>query len=164
MTWSPSSSSISKARFVTAGAISMKLGVIRPELFLTIWPILWPILKIRLAMVVGKLTKCLWAVYLIRLHHILPGFWIWPTFQGHRGHQVAILKKQLSAVTPELMPGSSPNFNHWYIRIHNIIPGFLIWPTFQGHSGQSSMLLLVGTSCCYWWPRIEYSSLVWAFI
>jgi hypothetical protein len=24
-------------------------------------------------------------VYLIRLHHILPGFWIWPTFQGHRG-------------------------------------------------------------------------------
>jgi hypothetical protein len=28
------------------------------------------------------------------------------------GHQVAILEKQLSAVTPELMPGSSPNFNH----------------------------------------------------
>jgi hypothetical protein len=31
------------------------------------------------------------------------------------GHQVAILEKQLSAVTPELMPGSSPNFNHSYI-------------------------------------------------
>jgi hypothetical protein len=31
------------------------------------------------------------------------------------GHQVAILENQLSAVTPELMPGSSPNFNHRYI-------------------------------------------------
>jgi hypothetical protein len=31
------------------------------------------------------------------------------------GHQVAILEKQLSAITPELMPGSSPNFNHDYI-------------------------------------------------
>jgi hypothetical protein len=31
------------------------------------------------------------------------------------GHQVAILEKQLSAVTPELMPESSPNFNHRYI-------------------------------------------------
>jgi hypothetical protein len=28
------------------------------------------------------------------------------------GHQVAILEKQLSAVTPELMPVSSQNFNH----------------------------------------------------
>jgi hypothetical protein len=31
------------------------------------------------------------------------------------GHLVAILEKQLSAVTPELMPVSSPNFNHWFI-------------------------------------------------
>jgi hypothetical protein len=52
MTWCPpSSSSVSKARFVTVGAISMKLGVripflwaIRPEIFLifAIRPILWP--------------------------------------------------------------------------------------------------------------------------
>jgi hypothetical protein len=32
------------------------------------------------------------------------------------GHQVAILEKQLSAVTPELMAGSSPNFDHRYIK------------------------------------------------
>jgi hypothetical protein len=36
-----------------------------------------------------------------------------------------ILEKQLSAVTPELMPGSSPNFNN-LIRIHDIITGLLI--------------------------------------
>jgi hypothetical protein len=34
---------------------------------------------------------------------------------GRRVLQVAILEKQLSAVTPELMPGTSPNFNHRYI-------------------------------------------------
>jgi hypothetical protein len=28
---------------------------------------------------------------------------------------VAILEKQISAVTPEIMPGSSQNFNHRYI-------------------------------------------------
>jgi hypothetical protein len=39
----------------------------------------------KFGLVVVKLTKFLWEVYLIRLHHILPGFWIWPTFQGHRG-------------------------------------------------------------------------------
>jgi hypothetical protein len=43
-------------------------------------------------------------------------------------------------------------------------PWFLIWPTFQGHGGQGSMLPLVGTSGYYWWPRIEYSNLVWTFI
>jgi hypothetical protein len=36
-------------------------------------------------MVVVKFTQFLWEVYLIRLHHLLPGFWIWPTFLGHRG-------------------------------------------------------------------------------
>jgi hypothetical protein len=31
------------------------------------------------------------------------------------------------AVAPELMPGSSPDFNHLHlIRIHDIIPWFLI--------------------------------------
>jgi hypothetical protein len=35
---------------------------------------------------------------------------------------MAILEKKLSAVTPELMPGSSPNL----VRIHDIILGFLI--------------------------------------
>jgi hypothetical protein len=64
----------------------------------------------------------------------------------------------------ELMPGSSPNLLVHLIRIHDIITWFLIWPTFQGHRGQSSMLRLVGTSGYYWWPRIEYSNLVWTFI
>jgi hypothetical protein len=48
MTWRPSSS-VSKARFVTAGAISMKLGVRipwgnKPSFFFifAIRPILWP--------------------------------------------------------------------------------------------------------------------------
>jgi hypothetical protein len=40
------------------------------------------------------------------------------------GHQVAILKKQLSAVTPELMAGSTPNFNHRYIYLLGILYGF----------------------------------------
>jgi hypothetical protein len=46
------------------------------------------ILKIRLLpyelTVVVILAKFLWEVYLIRLHHILHGFWNLPTFQGHR--------------------------------------------------------------------------------
>jgi hypothetical protein len=49
VTWHLSSSSVNKARFVSAGPISMKLGVRIPlgnslELFLifAIWPILWP--------------------------------------------------------------------------------------------------------------------------
>jgi hypothetical protein len=46
MMWRPSSS-VSKAHFVTAGAISMKLGVRIPLpraffLIFAIWPILWP--------------------------------------------------------------------------------------------------------------------------
>jgi hypothetical protein len=31
------------------------------------------------------------------------------------GRQVVILENQQSAITPELMAGSSPNFYHWYI-------------------------------------------------
>jgi hypothetical protein len=43
MTWRPSSSSVSKARFVTAGAISMKWGnTPRDFLIFAIRPILWP--------------------------------------------------------------------------------------------------------------------------
>jgi hypothetical protein len=66
------SSSVSKARFVTAGAISMKLGVripwaLSPEYFLifAILPILWP--------TGGHLEN---QTFYGRLHHILPGFWI----------------------------------------------------------------------------------------
>jgi hypothetical protein len=33
---------------------------------------------------------------------------------------VAIFEKQLSAITPELMPGSSPNINHRYIYLVRI--------------------------------------------
>jgi hypothetical protein len=38
----------------------------------------------------------------------------WPNRTSH-GRQVAILENQQSAITPELMAGSSPNFYHRYI-------------------------------------------------
>jgi hypothetical protein len=37
----------------------------------------------------------------------------------------AILENKQSAITPELMAGSSPNFYH-LIRIHDMVPMFLI--------------------------------------
>jgi hypothetical protein len=41
------------------------------------------------------------------------------------GHQGAKAENTKSAMTPELMAGSSPNFYHRYlIKIHGIIPGF----------------------------------------
>jgi hypothetical protein len=65
----------------------------RAFLIFMIWPILWPTVShlenqtchLLTWTVVGKLTKFWWEVYLIRPHLILPGFWIWPAFQGHRG-------------------------------------------------------------------------------
>jgi hypothetical protein len=36
------------------------------------------------------------------------------------GYQAAILENQLSVITPELMAGSAPNFNHWYINLLGI--------------------------------------------
>jgi hypothetical protein len=36
----------------------------------------------------------------------------------------AILEKQLRAITPELMAGSTPNFNHRYIYLLGIFYGF----------------------------------------
>jgi hypothetical protein len=40
------------------------------------------------------------------------------------GHQVAILENQLRAITPELMAGSTSNFNHRYIYLLGIFYGF----------------------------------------
>jgi hypothetical protein len=71
--------------------------------------------------------------------HFLQFCWIsaWSNFKYGRQAAillVAILENQQSAITPELMAGSSPNLYHRYIvhliRIHDMIPGFLIWPTF----------------------------------
>jgi hypothetical protein len=69
-------------------------------------------------------------------------FWsdlIFFLFLAWLGHQGAKTENTKSAMTPELMAGSSPNFYQVHlVRIHDIIPGFFIWPTFQGHRGQSS--------------------------
>jgi hypothetical protein len=37
-------------------------------------------------------TKFLSCLHLIRIQHILPGFFIWPTFQGHRGQTLKFLR------------------------------------------------------------------------
>jgi hypothetical protein len=39
-------------------------------------------------------------------------------------YQAAILENQLRAVTPELMAGSTPSFNHGYIYLLGIFYGF----------------------------------------
>jgi hypothetical protein len=39
-------------------------------------------------------------------------------------YQAAILENQLRAITPELMAGSTPSFNHWYIYLLGIFYGF----------------------------------------
>jgi hypothetical protein len=39
-------------------------------------------------------------------------------------YQAAILENQLRAITPELMAGSTPNFNHEYIYLLGIFYGF----------------------------------------
>jgi hypothetical protein len=92
-------SSVSRARFVTAGSIDLKLctyvplGKITLPNFGPIWFLAWP--------PGGKNRKrkksyCSWTngwiiskflswVHLVRIHHIIPVFLIWPTFQGHRG-------------------------------------------------------------------------------
>jgi hypothetical protein len=40
------------------------------------------------------------------------------------GYQAAILENQLRAITPELVAGSAPNFNHRYIYLLRIFYGF----------------------------------------
>jgi hypothetical protein len=37
-------------------------------------------------------TKFLSCIHLIRVHYILPGFFIWPTFQGHGGQTLKFLR------------------------------------------------------------------------
>jgi hypothetical protein len=55
------------------------------------------ILKIRLAIleltVVGRIVQFLWWVCLMKLHYILQGFLILPTFQGHRGQSLQKMTK-----------------------------------------------------------------------
>jgi hypothetical protein len=166
MTWRLllSSSSVNKARFVTARAISMKLGVRIPlgnVLFFYFRDLIyfvasrWPFRKSDLV----KLTKFLWEVYSNKttsyitrvldltyfsrsdrevkvwktLRKLAYFVTIWPrmfypcvnmylgTLYIYTGFQIwpwclaAILEKQLSPITLELMPGSSPNFYHRYI-------------------------------------------------
>jgi hypothetical protein len=85
MTWRPSSF-VSKAHFVCQGYFNETwyedtFGQHAKIIFLfsrfdVFCGLQAAILKIRLVVVKCKLTKFLWEVYLIRLHHILPGFWI----------------------------------------------------------------------------------------
>jgi hypothetical protein len=101
--------SVGRARFVTAGAIDQKLCTYVP---------------------LGKSKSDPISVQ--------SDSWF-----GHQGDKTENIK---SAITPELMAGSSPNFYPRYlIRIHHIIPGFLICPTFEGHRGQSSK-----RHCCWY--------------
>jgi hypothetical protein len=122
------------------------------------------------------------------LHDILPGFLIWPTFEGHigqssKGHScwhvsllfdlehsnlyiyifaefrpdrtsnvaAAILENQQSAITPELMAGSSPNFYHRYM-----LPRFLIWPTFWRSQRSKFKMEPIWARFITIWPRTFY--------
>jgi hypothetical protein len=56
-------------------------------------------------------------------------------------YQAAILENQLRAITPELMAGSTPNFNHRYIYLLGIYYGFF---TGGEHSGLGHFILQKG--------------------
>jgi hypothetical protein len=110
---------------------------------------LFDLFKVTEVKVRNKITKLTYFFYhltwkVLTLHervsrHHLRFYQISAQLHFKYGHQVAFLEKHLSAVTPELMPGSSQNLNH--IMIHDILPGILICPTFQGHRGQSSAIV-----------------------
>jgi hypothetical protein len=92
--------SIRRMHFVTAGAIDLKLCTYVPLGHLTSQTKFRSYLNLGLATrgQNRKQRKCynswtndwiysifLSLVHLIRIHEIIPGFLIWPTFQGHRG-------------------------------------------------------------------------------
>jgi hypothetical protein len=101
MTCCPSSSSVSRACFVTAGAIYLKLCTYVPLGEMTLETKFWSDLILGLATRGPKnrkhkkccnsstngwiISKFLSWVHLIRIHDIIPVFLIWPTFEGHRG-------------------------------------------------------------------------------
>jgi hypothetical protein len=73
------------------------------------------------------------------------------------GYQAAILENQLSAITPELMPGSSPNFNHRYIYLLRIFYSFF---TRGEHNGPGHFIvethcIKLYRSCC---PVVSWKS------
>jgi hypothetical protein len=109
MTYCPSSSSVSRAHFVTAGAIDLKLCtplVCRPNfgpiLFLAWLPggQNWKCKKCYNSWTNGWIiSKFLSWVHLVRIHDIIPGFLIWPTFQGHRGLKFVWVRYRARFVT-----------------------------------------------------------------
>jgi hypothetical protein len=54
-------------------------------------------------------------------------------------YQAAILENQLRAITPELMAGSTPNFNHRYIYLLRIFYGFF---TIGEHYGPNIIIII----------------------
>jgi hypothetical protein len=140
------SSSVSMARFVTIGAIDLKLrtyyyyvGVTHRPNFGPVWFLAWPpggqnqkrkcydswtnSLQI---VIIGTSNNDTW-----HTTRVFDSTYFW--------RLQLIGQSSKSDITPELMAGSSQSFYHRYnSRIHDIKPGFLIWPTFQGHRGQSS--------------------------
>jgi hypothetical protein len=59
--------------------------------------------------------------------HHLPFYQISARLDFKYGRQVAILEKNQSAITPELMAGSAPNFHQVYlISMHDIVARILI--------------------------------------
>jgi hypothetical protein len=105
--------------------------------FRAIWPILWPPgghlvnQSFEALMVVVKLTKCLWEVYLIRLHHIYPGFGFDLLFKGT---EVKVWKKLRSWRILLLFDLECSNFVWICIWGPSTFPpnfdpvGFQIWP------------------------------------
>jgi hypothetical protein len=91
LTWS---SSVSMARFVTAGAIDLNLCTYVPLgksssqatfQFSLILGLATRGTKSAITPEIMSGSKFLSLVHLIRIHDILPGFLIWPTFEGYRG-------------------------------------------------------------------------------
>jgi hypothetical protein len=92
ITWHPSSLSVSRAGFVTAGAIDQNLCTYVPlcksnshtKFRLLVWLLVWPPggqnRKHKKCYNSWIISKFLSSVYLIRIHDIIPGFLIWPTF------------------------------------------------------------------------------------
>jgi hypothetical protein len=61
---------------------------------------------------------------------------------------MAILEKQLRAITPELMPGSSPNFNHTFV-----IPYTQIFSRLRYLAVRPPKYLFAGNDIRDWVPK-----------
>jgi hypothetical protein len=58
-------------------------------------------------------------------------------------YQATILENQLRAITPELMAGSTPNFNYMYIYLLGIFNGFF---TCGEHYGPGHFIISTNTN------------------